>query len=488
MTVDFDVLKSRGNEHLKNKELDKAVECYSSAAELQPENHVIWSNRSAAFLMKGELSPALSDAERCISLAPKWAKGYHRKATILRLSGLHSEASLFCQRGLLACSSEDPEALQALSELKTLCDKDYVAHRIAGRWEGKVSDELGGYEQALTFEPNFLMSIELMGRSQPASYRLDTNNTPTLLQIDLISANGSSAVVPYIIELLEEDGQALLKMCCPFLSTEIPTTFEGPGLVLMRRGGEGRENLDTVEMEIPSDPREQLLTYMTLFTDLVKQASLDIDPVPGEDEEKIANRKSLKMISLHLKVDQMQKKFPASVVEQAVELVITGSTSDPQISSVALKMRTSMLEKGLITESMIQEARNEFEKRSQKDRKIGDHIPPVNERTGNERLNETRKRLQRKLVERRRKKAENFDISPPESPQDSPKETNQSDIHENTTSQVIESLLNTKGRKLSSIQEEKLETKSDLLIVSVVTAVAAAAAIGALFWFKRTKE
>ncbi len=46
-------------------------------------NHVYYSNRSAAYLSKGDAQNALDDAEACIGLNPSFAKGYSRKGAAL---------------------------------------------------------------------------------------------------------------------------------------------------------------------------------------------------------------------------------------------------------------------------------------------------------------------------------------------------------------------------------------------------------------------
>ena len=48
--------KAQGNKHLQAKEFDQAIESYSKAIELNPNDHVFYSNRSAAYLSKGNSS------------------------------------------------------------------------------------------------------------------------------------------------------------------------------------------------------------------------------------------------------------------------------------------------------------------------------------------------------------------------------------------------------------------------------------------------
>jgi tetratricopeptide (TPR) repeat protein len=53
------------------------------ALEIDPFNHIVFSNRSASFLKKGDLEDALKDAEQCVTLDATWAKGYGRKGAAL---------------------------------------------------------------------------------------------------------------------------------------------------------------------------------------------------------------------------------------------------------------------------------------------------------------------------------------------------------------------------------------------------------------------
>ncbi|KAH7474885.1 DnaJ-like protein subfamily C member 8 [Phytophthora ramorum] len=72
--------KAEGNRLLAAKQPAEAVEMYTRALELDPENAVYLSNRSAAYLALGDArGKALKDAEKCIELRPDWWKGYSRK-------------------------------------------------------------------------------------------------------------------------------------------------------------------------------------------------------------------------------------------------------------------------------------------------------------------------------------------------------------------------------------------------------------------------
>ncbi|VDN19113.1 unnamed protein product [Dibothriocephalus latus] len=85
-------LKNQGNAALSQGKYDQAIEYYTSAIKLDEKNHVLFSNRSAAYAKVGQYDDALKDAEQCVKLNPSWAKGYNRKGTALEFLGRFKEA------------------------------------------------------------------------------------------------------------------------------------------------------------------------------------------------------------------------------------------------------------------------------------------------------------------------------------------------------------------------------------------------------------
>ncbi|KAH8334426.1 hypothetical protein KR059_010110 [Drosophila kikkawai] len=72
-------LKEKGNQALNAEKFDEAVAAYTEAIALDGQNHVLYSNRSAAYAKAGKFQAALEDAEKTIQLNPTWPKGYSRK-------------------------------------------------------------------------------------------------------------------------------------------------------------------------------------------------------------------------------------------------------------------------------------------------------------------------------------------------------------------------------------------------------------------------
>lgn len=113
-----DKLKAEGNAAFAAKDFNKAIGLFTQAIELDPSNHVLYSNRSACYASQKNFDKALEDAIRTTEIKPDWAKGYSRKG-----AALHGQGDLI---GALdayeQCLKIEPSNAQARQELASVKD------------------------------------------------------------------------------------------------------------------------------------------------------------------------------------------------------------------------------------------------------------------------------------------------------------------------------------------------------------------------------
>lgn len=111
-----DELKALGNKAIAEKNFDEAIDKFSQAIALQPENHILYSNRSAAYASKKDWDNALKDAEKTTEIKPDWAKGWGRKGAALHGKGDLLGANDAYEAGL----KHDPNNAQLKSGLSSV--------------------------------------------------------------------------------------------------------------------------------------------------------------------------------------------------------------------------------------------------------------------------------------------------------------------------------------------------------------------------------
>jgi len=137
--------KKLGNEAYEAKDYPEAIKLYTEAIELDPENHVYYSNRSVAYGMNKDWGKAKEDAEMCISKDKTFIKGYFRLCnSLLELKDLDGAIEAL-QKGL----SVDPhhsDLKRKLRELNAKKTADKVSKRGSGSSSGRQMDLRGNEE------------------------------------------------------------------------------------------------------------------------------------------------------------------------------------------------------------------------------------------------------------------------------------------------------------------------------------------------------
>jgi serine/threonine-protein phosphatase 5 len=117
-----DALKTEGNELFAAGKYLPAIELYTRAIELTPDNAVLYSNRAFAHIKTEAFGSALIDAQKSIDLDKKFIKGYYRMATAKLALGKHKEA-LGYFRQVVKLVPNDKDARTKLTE----CEKTVKA-------------------------------------------------------------------------------------------------------------------------------------------------------------------------------------------------------------------------------------------------------------------------------------------------------------------------------------------------------------------------
>jgi len=111
-----DEAKAAGNAAFKAKNYAEAVTHFTTAIEADKTNHVLYSNRSAAYAAQEEYKSALLDANKCIDLKPDWAKGHSRRGAAY--VGLKNwVAAISAYEAGLKCDPDSPTIKDELAVL-----------------------------------------------------------------------------------------------------------------------------------------------------------------------------------------------------------------------------------------------------------------------------------------------------------------------------------------------------------------------------------
>jgi stress-induced-phosphoprotein 1 len=120
---------------------------FTQAIALAPENHVLYSNRSAAYASKKDYENALKDAEKTIEIKPDWPKGWSRKG-----AALHGQQDL---AGALAAYKKTAELDPNNTALNNLIAN---LERQLSSPEGPAGDPAAGLGQLFS-DPSLLAKL-----------------------------------------------------------------------------------------------------------------------------------------------------------------------------------------------------------------------------------------------------------------------------------------------------------------------------------------
>ncbi|KAL2010872.1 hypothetical protein VTN00DRAFT_3590 [Thermoascus crustaceus] len=126
-----DALKAEGNKAFSAKDYPTAIEKFTQAIELEPNNHILYSNRSAVYAAQSEYQKALDDANKATEIKPDWAKGWARKGAALRGLGDLLGANDAYEEALKLEPNND-QAKSGLNAVKRAIDAEAKADGVSG--------------------------------------------------------------------------------------------------------------------------------------------------------------------------------------------------------------------------------------------------------------------------------------------------------------------------------------------------------------------
>ncbi|KAI9790566.1 MAG: Hsp90 cochaperone [Piccolia ochrophora] len=134
-----DALKAEGNKAFAEKNFQEAIDKFSQAIELDPTNHVLFSNRSGAYASLKDYNHALEDASKTTELKPDFIKGWTRKGGALQ--GIRDNASaLEAYEHALKLDPENAQAKSGSASIKRQLENESGAGGLGGDPSGGLGN------------------------------------------------------------------------------------------------------------------------------------------------------------------------------------------------------------------------------------------------------------------------------------------------------------------------------------------------------------
>lgn len=171
--------KEAGNKALQAGNFDEAIAQYTLAIEMDSSDHVFYSNRSAAYLSKGDAENALTDGAKCIELKPNWAKGYSRKGAALHAMKQYEEALSVYNEGLTQVP-DDASLKSAIAEVTKLVESRNAGPSSGGLFGPQLLSKLVGHPKfgPKLADPTFMKKLQMLN-SNPQMIMQD----PELMEV-----------------------------------------------------------------------------------------------------------------------------------------------------------------------------------------------------------------------------------------------------------------------------------------------------------------
>jgi len=339
--ADSEKMKQQANGFFQLGLYQQASLMYSDAIELNPENHVLYCNRSMAYLKLGFADQALQDAEKSLALdsAVSNIKAYWRKAQALLDLERFEESEAASDIGL----GMQP-ANQHLNTVRRKAREQTVLRILAdSEWLGKTDESTGGVEKRYKFCKDGTLLMHVFGHPIGATFELSVEGNPRSMYVkmkmegDLRGTGPPPPPMPYIFEFHDNGNE--LWLCHPVGTNDLPTEFEGPGFTSFRRTSPAPEP-GSAGGDGPLD--ERCATYIEAMNAVLPLMLVQLPEKPTEDE--VAYE-----VQITEKMGQLKYSYGLQVHQRAVELAKNPSLADsPILQELARGLQTRLVARKII--------------------------------------------------------------------------------------------------------------------------------------------
>ena len=119
ITAKAEELKGKANEFFKSEKYPQAIDLYTQAIEINPNNAVYYANRSISYLRSECFGYALADASKAIETDKAYLKAYYRRAAAYMSLGKYKLA-LKDYEGVFKARPNDKDAKLKYTECKKI--------------------------------------------------------------------------------------------------------------------------------------------------------------------------------------------------------------------------------------------------------------------------------------------------------------------------------------------------------------------------------
>lgn len=125
---DAEHLKILGNDFMKSEKFKDAIDCYTKAIQIDPNNSVFYCNRAAAYSKLNNHKAAIQDCEAAIKIDPNYSKAYGRMGLAHASLDQYQQAKECFQQAI----DLDPQNESYINNLKVAEEKIKAASSSSG--------------------------------------------------------------------------------------------------------------------------------------------------------------------------------------------------------------------------------------------------------------------------------------------------------------------------------------------------------------------